>query len=121
VSVAQGGDTKIDLTCIKDEVRGLVLAYRVAKLPNWLYNISAGRLYSTSEIAGAMRRIFLKVPIEVGPGEWRGMSATDPHTGPVRPASDIFRARKNLGYEPQFADLDKVLTDYKAWEVERRH
>ncbi len=59
--------------------------------------------------------------IEVGPGEWRGISAIDPHTGPVRPASDISRARKDLGYEPQFADLDKALTDYKAWEEERRY
>jgi nucleoside-diphosphate-sugar epimerase len=49
------------------------------------------------------------------------MSATDPHTGPVRPASDISRARKDLGYEPQFADLEKALTDYKAWEEERRY
>ena len=93
VSVAQGGDTRIDLTYVKDEVRGFVLAYRAAKLPNWLYNISAGRLYSMSEIAAAMRRVFPKVSIEVGPGEWRGITASDPHTGPVRPASDISRAR----------------------------
>jgi len=121
VSMTQGGDTRIDLTYVKDEVRGFVLAYRAAKLPNWLYNISAGRLYSMSEIAAAMRRAFPRVSIEVGPGEWRGITASDPHTGPVRPASDISRARTDLGYEPQFADLDKALTDYKAWEEERRY
>ncbi|MGO9058160.1 MAG: NAD-dependent epimerase/dehydratase family protein [Candidatus Binataceae bacterium] len=121
VLVPQGADTKIDLTYVKDEVRGFLLTYRAASLPNWLYNISAGRLYSMGEIAAAAKRVFPKVKIEIGPGEWRGMSATDPHTGPVRPASDISRARKDLGYEPQFADLEKALTDYKAWEEERRY
>jgi UDP-glucose 4-epimerase len=118
-SVVQGGDTRIDLTYVKDEVRGFLLACRAAKLPNWLYNISGGRLYSLSEIAAALRRVFPGVPIEVGPGEWRGISGTDPHSGPVRPASDISRARKDLGYEPQFADLDKALIDYKSWEEQR--
>jgi UDP-glucose 4-epimerase len=121
ISVPQGADTRIDLTYVKDEVRGFILTYRAQTLPNWLYNISAGRLYSIGEIAAAMRPVFPKIRIEVGPGEWRGISATDPHTGPVRPASDISRARKDLGYEPQFADLEKALTDYKAWEEERRY
>jgi UDP-glucose 4-epimerase len=121
VSVPQGADTRIDLTYIKDEVRGFILVYRAQTLPNWLYNVSAGRLYSIGEIAAAMKRVFPKTKVEIGPGEWRGISATDPHTGPVRPASDISRARKDLGYEPQFADLDKALTDYKAWEEERRY
>jgi nucleoside-diphosphate-sugar epimerase len=119
VSVAQGADTRIDLTYIKDEVRGFVLAYRAATLPNWLYNISGGRLYSMGEIAAAMRRVFPQVPIEGGPGEWRGISGKDPHAGPVRPASDISRARRDLCYEPQFADLDRALSDYKSWEEER--
>ncbi|SRR5579885_877600 len=121
VSVAHGADTRIDLTYIKDEVRGFVLAYRADKLPNWLYNISGGRLYSIGEIGAAMKRVFPKVPIEIGPGEWRGLSGDDPHSGPVRPASDISRARRDLGYEPQFADLDKALIDYKSWEEERRY
>jgi nucleoside-diphosphate-sugar epimerase len=121
VSVAQGADTRIDLTYVKDEVRGFILTYRASTLPNWLYNISAGRLYSIGEIATAMKQVFPKTKIEIGPGEWRGISATDPHTGPVRPASDISRARKDLGYEPQFAELEKALSDYKAWEEERRY
>jgi nucleoside-diphosphate-sugar epimerase len=121
VSVPQGGDTKIDLTYMKDEVRGFILACRADKLPNWLYNISSGRVYSIREIAKSLGQVFPNVSIQVGPGEWRGISATDSHTGPLRPASDISRARSDLGYEPQFADLDKALADYKAWEEEQRY
>lgn len=117
----QGADTRIDLTYIKDEVQGFVLAYRARTLPNWLYNVSGGRLYSIGEIAAAMRQVFPKVRVDVGPGQWRGISATNAYTGPDRPASDISRARKDLGYQPQFADLDKALTDYRAWVEERRY
>ncbi len=121
VSVPQGADTKIDLTYVKDEVQGFLLACRAKTLPNWLYNISSGRLFSIGEIAAAIQRAFPKLEIEVGPGEWRGISASEPHTGPLRPASDISRARQDLGYEPRFADLDKALADYKAWEQEKRY
>lgn len=102
-------------------MRGFVLAYRARMLPNCLYNISGGRLYSIREIAAAMRQVFPKVRIDVGPGLWRGMSATNPYTGSDRPASDISRARNDLDYEPRFADLDKALTDYRAWVDEGRY
>jgi nucleoside-diphosphate-sugar epimerase len=121
VSVPQGADSRIDLTYIKDEVRGFLLTYRARTLPNWLYNISGGRLYSIGEIAAAMRKVFPSVRIEVGPGEWRGIGATNPYTGPNRPASDISRARNDLGYEPRFGDLEKALTDYRGWVGERRY
>ncbi len=121
VSVPQGADTRIDLTYIKDEVQGFVMALRARKLPNWLYNISGGRIYSIGEIAAAMRQVFPKVPIDVGPGQWRGIAATNPYTGPNRPASDIARAQNDLGYQPRFADLETALLDYKAWVEERRY
>ena len=121
ISVRQGADTKIDLTYVKDEVQGFLLACRAKTLPNWLYNISSGRLFSIREIAGAIQRAFPRLKIEVGPGEWRGITASEPHTGPLRPASDISRARQDLGYEPKFADLDKALADYKGWEQEKRY
>ena len=44
-----------------------------------------------------------------------------PHTGPLRPASDISRAQRDLGYEPQFADLDKAIPDYRAWVENKRY
>lgn len=121
VSVPSGRDTKIDLTYVKDEVAGFLLAYRTPKLPNWLYNISSGRLYSIGEITDAINRAFPHVSIKAGPGEWRGIAAAEPHTGPNRPASDITRARKDLGYEPKFADLDKALPDYRAWVESKRY
>lgn len=114
VSVPRGRDTKIDLTYVKDEVRGFLLALRAPNLPNWLYNISAGRVYSIGEIADAINRSFPKVSVKVGPGEWRGLTGEGPGET-VRPASDISRARKDLGYKPQFADLDKAIPDYKKW------
>lgn len=121
VSVPQGADTRIDLTYIKDEVRGFLLTHRARTLPNWIYNISGGRLYSIGEIAAAIRQVFPEVRIDVGPGLWRGMSAANPYTGPNRPASDISRARNDLGYEPQFAELDRALMDYRAWVKEHRY
>jgi nucleoside-diphosphate-sugar epimerase len=121
VMVPQGADSRIDLTYIKDEVQGFVLTYRAPTVPNWLYNISGGRLYSIGEIAAAIRQVFPEVRVNVGPGQWRGISATNPYTGPDRPASDISRARKDLGYQPRFADLDKALSDYREWVEERRY
>jgi nucleoside-diphosphate-sugar epimerase len=121
IFVRQGADTKIDLTYVKDEVQDFLLACRTKTLPNWLYNISSGRLFSIGEMAAAIQRAFPRLGIEVGPGEWRGISASEPHTGPLRPASDISRARNDLGYEPRFADLDKALADYQAWEQEKRY
>ncbi len=121
VDIPQGRDSQIDLTYVKDEVSGYLLALRAKELPNWLYNISAGRVYGIGEIADAINRAFPQVKINVGPGPWLGVAASDPHTGPLRPASDISRAQRDLGYEPKFADLDKAIPDYRAWVENKRY
>ena len=111
---APGRDTTIDSSYVKDTALGYLRLLDQDQLPNWLYNISAGQVFSIGDMADAVAKAFPEAEIELGPGEWRGLDGTgDPFT-PIRPASDITRAREDLGYEPQF-DLGRAAADYAAW------
>jgi nucleoside-diphosphate-sugar epimerase len=116
-----GRDTTIDSTYVKDMAQGYLRLLDKENLPNWLYNISSGRVFSTADMATAVAKAFPGASIELGPGGWRGLDGQGSPYAPIRPASDITRARQDLGYEPQFADLDAAAVDYAGWLREQAY
>ena len=114
VTAPSGRDSTIDSTYVKDTALGFEKVLRASELPNWLYNISAGTVYSIGRMADAVAAAYPDAPIEVGPGVWHGLDGKGAAVAPVRPASDITRARRDLGYEPQF-HVEEAAMDYARW------
>jgi nucleoside-diphosphate-sugar epimerase len=110
-----GRDSVIDSTYVKDTALGYLRLLEADDLPNWLYNISSGRVFSTGDMIDAVQKAFPDASFDIGPGGWCGIDGQGPPYSPIRPASDIERARKDLGYEPQFADLEVAAADYAGW------
>ncbi len=119
IKMANGGDTKIDYTFVKDHARGLIQAFHVKPTKNYVFNMSGGRLVSVFEIADVLRGIFPKLPIEVGPGEI-GAVVADGYKSAVRPAFDITRAKEELGYNPQYG-IEKGIPAWVAWLKEEKY
>jgi nucleoside-diphosphate-sugar epimerase len=120
VRASCGRDSTIDATYVKDIAVGFLRVLETAELPNWLYNISSGQVYSTGSMADAVAKAFPASSIELGPGEWRGLDGHGPPAAPIRPASDISRARRDLGYEPRF-HLEAAANDYARWLGEQAY
>jgi nucleoside-diphosphate-sugar epimerase len=116
-----GRDSTIDSTYVKDTALGYLRLLEKADLPHWLYNISSGRIFSTGDMADAVAKAFPDATIELGPGGWRDIDGQGPPIAPIRPASDITRAREDLGYEPKFADLEVAAADYAGWLREQAY
>jgi nucleoside-diphosphate-sugar epimerase len=116
-----GRDSTIDSTYVKDTALGYLRVLEKDELPHWLYNISSGRIFSTGDMADAVAKAFPDATIELGPGAWRGLDGEGQLVPPIRPASDITRAREDLGYEPQFADLEAAALDYADWLREQAY
>ncbi len=108
-----------DGTCIRDyiHVEDLCQAHLLA-LRHLLrggesarYNLGNGNGHSVREVIAAARRATgHPIPVQVG--------ARRPGDPPVLVA-DASAARRVLGWQPQYADLDRILAH--AWAWERRH
>ncbi|MBN1353777.1 MAG: GDP-mannose 4,6-dehydratase [Candidatus Omnitrophica bacterium] len=97
-----GGIDKVDFTYVKDTAHGFVLAALSEKAKNETFNITYGSARSTKEFADILKRIFPELRIEEGlPAERR----------PKRGSMDIRKAKRLLGYEPQY-DLEKGVSEY---------
>ena len=93
----------------KDAAMATVLALRAARLGSGVFNVTMGRIIEPAELAAELRRAFpgARTRIEAQPegSTWSG--------GDWKPA-DISRAKKILGYEPQYP-MPRLLEDYAAW------
>lgn len=105
--IKQGAEQQDDIVYIKDAAQGIVKACIADELPSTAYNISSGRLTSVGLFAEAMRKVIPTAEVEIGPGlDYMGGNH------PRYALFDISRARRELGYEPQYADLEAGIRDY---------
>ncbi|MCE2465211.1 MAG: NAD-dependent epimerase/dehydratase family protein [Dehalococcoidia bacterium] len=105
--IKQGAEQKDDIVYIKDAAQGIVKACLADEVPSNFYNISSGRLTSVGEFAEALGKVVPGADVEIGPGlDYMGGNH------PRYALFDISRARRELGYEPQYADLEAGIRDY---------
>jgi UDP-glucose 4-epimerase len=104
----QGADERNDLIYNRDVARAIVLAGYAEGLEHRIFNISSGQLTTLPELAAILRERIPGVDVEIGPG------LDYMQTGkPSYCLFDISRARRELGYEPQY-DLQRGVDDYLA-------
>ncbi|MSQ50705.1 MAG: NAD(P)-dependent oxidoreductase [Betaproteobacteria bacterium] len=90
----------------KDAAHGTVLALQVADLPSRVFNITMGRATTAEELSAALKEVFPNVKIRLD-------KPAVPSSARAKPA-EIARAKKILGYEPQFP-IVKAMRDYVEW------
>jgi nucleoside-diphosphate-sugar epimerase len=101
--------TAMEWVYSKDAAMATVQALRAPSLGSGVFNITMGRIFQPAELAAELVRAVpgAKTRIEAQPpgSTWSG--------GDWKPA-DISRAKKILGYEPQYP-MPRLLQDYVAW------
>lgn len=102
----QGGDHGFEFTYVLDVVDGVYLASTKRPIEHRTFNVTVGKLYTLREAVEIIGRIIPRCSLRIGPG----MVAETPVRGP----SDITRARKELGFDPQYP-LEKGLREYAAF------
>ena len=105
-----------DGTCVRDyiHVQDLCDAHLLALRaladgrPSARYNLGNGNGYSIREVIAAAERVTAR-RIPVASGARRDGD-------PARLVADATRARHELGWQPQFSDLDSIIAHAWAWE-----
>ncbi len=107
----RGGDARIDHTYLDDCVNGILLALDHAAHPFDVYNIASGEGRTIAEMVALVKDLIPGADLSVGPGPyWYDDRLVTPPKG----ALDLTRARKVLGYQPQY-DLRRGLASYIEW------
>ena len=105
-----------DGTCLRDyiHVQDLCDAHLLALqalaegAPSARYNLGNGNGYSIREVIEAAERVTgRRIPVSSGPRR---------DGDPARLVADATRARSELGWKPQYADLDAIIRHAWAWE-----
>ena len=93
----------------KDAARGTVMALDAKDLGNGVFNITMGRLTTPAEMATAIGNVIpgAKCKFEAPAGTGVSLANRAEH-------ADLSRAKKHLGYEPQFP-LQKAVQDQAEW------
>ena len=102
----QGAEQKDDLIYHKDSANGAVLACFAEKRSHSVFNIGSGVGYTLLDFARAVKRIYPKADIEIGPGLDYLMKNHNTYS-----VFDISRAKKELSFSPQY-DIEKWIADY---------
>ncbi len=106
-----------DGTCLRDfiHVQDLAQAHVLAlkkistESGSFNYNVGTGRGYSVTEVINAAMEVTNKmIPIEYAPRR-----AGDP----AALVADVTRIKQELGFEPQFSDLNTILRTAWAWHL----
>jgi nucleoside-diphosphate-sugar epimerase len=105
LTVNGDGSDALDFTYIEDLVQGIVRAVLRPEARNEIFNITYGSARRISEMADLVREAF--------PGTHLIMNPRD-SLMPERGTLSIEKARRLLGYEPQFP-LDKGFVRYIQW------
>jgi len=95
--VPQGGEQQDDMVYVEDVAEGVVLAVLADRLEHDTYNIGSGRGSTLHDLAGAVRECFADARVDIGPGLDYLQMGVDYYS-----VFDITRARRDLGYAPQF-------------------
>ena len=99
------GDAKDDLIYEKGVAFGIYLACVAEKAPSHVYNLGTGVGHTLRDMAEVVRKYLPNADIEIGPGP---QFLPHPHMHGIY---DISRARKELGFQPQFP-LERAVGDY---------
>lgn len=105
LTVNGDGSDELDFTYINDLVQGLVLCIAHPAAENQIFNLTYGGARSLNQMIDIMRREFPGIDVKYNPRD-----ALMPERGTL----SIEKARRLLGYEPQFP-LEKGFVDYIAW------
>lgn len=109
------GDTSIkrDHVYIKDVLAAVKCAIEV-KGVSGIFNVASGVGYSLLDEARAIANVFNN-------GKISEVTADPSKPGLTRGyVYDISKAKKHLGYDPKYTDLETMLKDYKAeWETKK--
>lgn len=97
--------SKIDFTYVKDTAKGFLLATLSRKVKNDVFNISYGKGRTLGELVDIIKQYFPKLEIEV-----RGRDENLPSRGSL----DITKARKKLGYKPEYP-LERGIKEYVGY------
>ena len=104
----QGAEQKDDFVYNKDAAYGIVLACFAQNLTHRLFNIGSGKGSTLVDFADAIKRVYPKAEIDIGPGlDFFKIGHN------VYSVFDITRAKEELGYGPQY-DLEAGIRDYSA-------
>ncbi len=99
-----GGRGKLDFTYIDDLVQGVILALKTDKIKNETFNLTFGQGRSLAELAQIIKSYFPKTKIIS-----RTIAAELKR--PKRGTMNITKAKKLLGYRPQYP-LEKGVAEY---------
>lgn len=103
--VAGDGAEQIDFTYVDDLVHGIVRAIQYPAARNETFNMTCGHARSIRELLDVIVRYFPDATVE--------HAERDPLT-PVRGTLDISKARRLLGYSPQFS-IEEGFGRYIQW------
>lgn len=106
------GSDKLDFTYIDDVVGGVMRIMTHGKATNQIFNLTYGQARSIGELAELVKEYFAGIKVAYVPKD---------RLVPDRGTLDVEKARRLLGYEPQYS-LEAGLKDYIGWyqAVERR-
>ena len=101
-----GADQMLDFTHVFDTAQGIVKAHRALPGKNRLYNITSGVAVRLGDVID-----FVKDHLGTDTGVTLGPGKAVPRGAPL----DISRAKADLGFEPEFADIRDGIRQYHAW------
>lgn len=106
IASPNGGDQALDWTHVEDTAEGVARLLEVEGLAGESVNISCGTAWRNAEIVERVTRLLgHDSGATLGPGSFVARGA------PL----DISKARRLLGFEPRFAEIDAGLADYHHW------
>lgn len=105
-SLGEGGDQLNDAVYVGDVARSILLALRAQNLTEWIFNIGSGKGSTPRHFVAVLRGIFPRSRVEIGPGP-----GSLGRSKPSFCVFDITRARRQLGYAPEY-DVEKGIRDY---------
>jgi nucleoside-diphosphate-sugar epimerase len=110
----RGREFPRDYTHAADVAQAVVKAVHVPadKVKDRVFYVATGRpLVTAGEVADVVKKLVPGADIEIG----SGLSEADLIEIRYRGILSIDNAREQLGYEPQFADIEKGVADYIRW------
>ena len=99
-----------DYTYIADIAGGVRTVLDAPALPHDLYNLTAGRWITYSEILEGLKKLLPETRVEVAPAAGAPPRSSEPSRGPL----SGHRLFQDLGWTPKY-DLAEGLREYLAW------
>ena len=110
IASPNGGDQQLDWTHVKDTAQGIVKLFEAEGMQGRSFNISCGKAVAHQQIVELVQsHVGRDTGMTLGPGYFVKRGA------PL----DISRTRRELGFEPEFADIREGIADYGAWLAKR--